>query len=136
VNVTINPGSGPALEATEEQAEANMLRFTSDLAERGIPSTCQRTADKDYGDGRYAYLVTPTVGEPQEVQMPGLPLDQVRWLGAEGQDIWDFPRLYVNGNSWIWYFALNRFDPDDAPQLWPNGTIQGGEPIEAGEPRG
>lgn len=129
MNVIINPGSGPVPEATEEHAAANMAVFTDDLRTRGIPASTftRRTAD-DYGSGRYAYDVHLNDGTSVQIQMPGLPVDQVRWLGAEGQDIWDFPRLYVDDGSWIWYFALNCFEPDDAPSRWPNGTVDGGEP--------
>ncbi|MEU3529404.1 hypothetical protein AB0E62_37125 [Streptomyces sp. NPDC038707] len=130
MNVVINPGTGPIPEATEEQATKNMTAFLLDLRTRDIPAYAisRRPATRDYGDGRYAYLVHLDDGTSTEVQMPGLPLDQVRWLGADGQDIWQFPRLYVDDSSWIWYFALNCFEPDDAPSRQPNGTVQGGEP--------
>jgi len=38
--------------------------------------------------------------------MPGLPLDRVRYIGAPEQNAWRFPRLFVDGNSWLWEFAL------------------------------
>ena len=129
MKIAINPGSGPVSEATEQNAIDNMGQFTADLRERGVGvNTFTRRPGADYGDGRYAFAVHTDDGLDTEVQMPGLPLDQVRWLRAEGQDIWDFPRLYVDDGSWIWYFALNCFMPDDAPSREPNGTVQGGEP--------
>ncbi|MFF9271094.1 hypothetical protein [Streptomyces rochei] len=128
MNVVINPGSGPVNEATEQNATDNMAVFTDDLLQRGIPvTTFTRRTAADYGQGRYAYEVLLNDGTSVEVQMPGLPVDRVRWLGAESQDIWDFPRLYVDDGSWIWYFALNCFEPDDAPSRHPNGTVEGGE---------
>lgn len=128
--IAINPGSGPVVEATEENATANMGVFAEDLRARGINVTAlARRAEADYGDGRYAYTVTTDDGADTEVQMPGLPVAQVRWLKSEGQDIWQFPRLYVNDGSWIWYFALDQFSADDAPRRWPDGTITGGEII-------
>jgi hypothetical protein len=45
--------------------------------------------------------------------MPGLPVEQVRYMGESGQNIWDFPRLYVDDSSWIWEFALSSCEPDD-----------------------
>jgi hypothetical protein len=30
----------------------------------------------------------------------------VRYLGIPGQNIWDFPRLFVDGSSWVWKFAI------------------------------
>ena len=41
------------------------------------------------------------------VEMPGLPLEQVRYMGHEGQNARDYPRLYVDGASWLWEFAVN-----------------------------
>jgi len=39
--------------------------------------------------------------------MPGLPLDLVRYTGENGQNIWNFPRLYLDDSSWVWKFAAN-----------------------------
>lgn len=36
--------------------------------------------------------------------MPGWPLGQVRW--QPDADAWQFPRLYVDGGSWLWGFAV------------------------------
>ena len=131
-SVSINPGSGAVAEATEQNAIDNMAVFTGDLHTRGIDVTAFiRRAEADYGDGRYAFTVT-TGDASAEVQMPGLPVGQVRWLKSEGQDIWQFPRLYVDDGSWIWYFALDQFADDDAPRRWPNGTVTGGEIIRFG----
>lgn len=128
LSVHLNPGSGPVAEATEQNATSNMTAFVADLTERGLRiDEFRRAVQADYGDGRYAFLVYYVDGVNVEVQMPGLPLEQVRWLGADGQDIWQFPRLYVNDASWVWYFALNQFEDDDKPRRWANGTVQGGE---------
>lgn len=133
-SIAVNPGSGPVTGATEENATANMAAFTDDLRTRGINvTTFTRRPDADYGDGRYAFTVTTDDGISTEVQMPGLPIDQVRWLKTEGQDIWQFPRLYVNDGSWIWYFALDQFTDDDTPRRWPDGTVTGGEIIRFGD---
>lgn len=132
MTIFINPGSGPVAEATEEQAELNMRQFVADLHERGHANVVWgRKPDADYNnddqDGRFCWTVGVNGGEPVEVQMPGLPLERVRWLG-DAQDIWQFPRLYVDDSSWVWFFALNQFRNDgiDAPS--PNNTVQGGEP--------
>lgn len=137
MSIGINPGSGPLAGATEESAVTNIAAFVDDLTTRGlIIDEYRRRAEADYGDGRYAFLVYYADGTSVEVQMPGLPLDRVRWLKSEGQDIWQFPRLYVNDGSWIWYFALDQFGDDDAPRRWPNGTVQGGETIQFTRPVG
>lgn len=142
ISISINPGSGPVERATEQNAINNMGAFTADLRERGIDvDTFTRRPNADYGDGRYAFSVHVGDGLTTEVQMPGLPLDQVRWLGAEGQDIWQFPRLYVDDSSWIWYFALNAFEVEREPR-WADGSVHGGEVMkfdsntEAGESSG
>lgn len=38
--------------------------------------------------------------------MPGIALENVRYVGADDQNIWDFPRLYVEGSSWVWEFGV------------------------------
>ncbi len=38
--------------------------------------------------------------------MPGFPLDRVRYIEGEKRSILDFPRLYVDGSSWIWYIGI------------------------------
>jgi hypothetical protein len=41
-------------------------------------------------------------------------LEKVRYLDSENQDIFNFPRLYVDGSSWVWKYALNVcFNQDD-----------------------
>jgi hypothetical protein len=107
VNIIINPGSGPVHEATEQHAAANMAIFADDLRSRGITvNTFTRRPDADYGDGRYAYTLHLDDGAA-EIQMPGLPVDRVRYLDQSDQNIWDFPRLYVDDSSWVWKFALD-----------------------------
>lgn len=107
MSVIINPGSGPVPEATEEHAAGNMVVFADDLRQRGTESsTFTRRPDADYGDGRYAYTLHLDDDITAEIQMPGLPVEQVRYLSEPGQNIWDFPRLYVDDSSWIWKFAL------------------------------
>jgi len=130
ISISVNPGSGPVAEATEQNAIDNMAVFTDDLRTRGITVTGSvRRPEADYGSGRYAFTVTTDDDHATEIQMPGLPVDQVRWLKSEGQDIWQFPRLYVDDGSWIWYFALDQFAGDDGPRRWPDGTVEGGELI-------
>lgn len=129
-SIAINPGSGRVAESTEQNAIANMAVLLDDLRTRSLnPSTFVRRAEADYGDGRYAFNVLIDDANI-EVQMPGLPIDQVRWLKSEGQDIWQFPRLYIDDSSWVWYFALDQFAGDDAPRRWPDGTVTGGEIIQ------
>ena len=112
--IVINPGSGPVSEATEEHAAANMAIFADDLRAAGrAVDTFTRCADSDYGEGRYAYTLAMADGRSIEIQMPGLPVDQVRYLDKPDQNIWDFPRLYVDGSSWVWKYALGVCEPEE-----------------------
>jgi hypothetical protein len=100
-NLFINPGTGPVDDATEANARVNIRQFITDLGIDGV--RVRRLARADYGDGRYAFRLYYK-GRRCEVQMPGLPLDQTRW--QKGLDPWEFPRLYVEGSSWLWSFAV------------------------------
>lgn len=106
VELSINPGSGP-VEASEEEATKNIEFLIKDV---NLPNvTFVRCPDKDYhkeyNNGRLAYelrLGQRTV----EVQMPGVPIDKVRY-DKDKQDAVDFPRLYVDGSSGWWEFAVS-----------------------------
>jgi hypothetical protein len=109
-SVLINPGTGPCGGATVDNAAENMEQFIKDCP---CASRFEREEAGDYGDGRFCFQVfwDECPGKSWEVQMPGLPLDQVRYMGAEDQNIWNFPRLYVGGSSWVWKYALlKRYD--------------------------
>ena len=102
MRVFINPGAGPVQGATEENAIENIKVFIADMGIDGIK--CVRLPEKD-SDGRFAFLLEKN-GFVHEVKMPGLPCEKVRYVDDGKQNIFDFPRLYVNGASWIWPFAL------------------------------
>lgn len=102
--VFINPGTGPADNAYEDDARHNMDAFMVDLGIKGI--RVRRHARADYGAGRFAYRLYYQ-GRKVEIQMPGWELARVRFTGADEQNVWDFPRLYVNDDSWLWRYALN-----------------------------
>ena len=105
------PGTGPGEGGSLEHAKANMDAFAADLRDAGLYATSlTRNEDADE-QGRFGYVLTMGDARKLEVEMPGLPLDQVRYVGADGQDIWDFPRLYIDGSSWIWMFALRQCEP-------------------------
>lgn len=99
----INPGSEPLPDATEEQAVLNMAAFADELSQHVGVASYVRAATSDYGDGRYAFEILTDDERRIEVQMPGAPLDRVR-------DGWT--RLYVDGSSWVWDFALKMCEPD------------------------
>ena len=103
VNVIINPGTGPVLNSTEENAIENIKHFINDNGVEGV--LYERSPENDYGDGRYAFNLKKD-GVCHEIQMPGLPIENVRYLGDKNPDIWHYPRLYVDGSSWVWGYAL------------------------------
>ena len=100
----VNAGTDPVEGSREEHATQNIAQLVQDTGLTGI--IVRRDAPKDYGEGRFAYELGYH-GRKIEVQMPGLPLEQVRFLGEKGQSILPFPRLYVNGSSWQWKFAAD-----------------------------
>lgn len=104
MNIIINPGSGPVEGATEDQARSNLRVFLSDAGVDGATYSL----GKNCGDGRFAYRIS-NGKRVVEIEMPGIELEKVRWMGEESGNIWDFPRLYIDGSSWIWLFALNIF---------------------------
>ncbi|MEQ4610282.1 hypothetical protein ABMX48_29290 [Streptomyces cavourensis] len=104
--ISINPGSGPVEDATEQQSAENIQTFVMDLAkEHGLAvASIDRTPLADYGEGRFAFDLGFTDGRHAEVQMPGIPVDRIRAGGT---------RLYVDGSSWHWDFALRQCRPPD-----------------------
>lgn len=81
------------------EASKNMRALLKDA---GAPeATISRDSDWDNGDYR-AYVVRLR-GHEVVVDMPDLPLDRVRY--AKSQSIIGFPRLYIEGSSWLWEYA-------------------------------
>lgn len=107
--IIISPGTGPVEGATIDHAYANMDALLKDAGLVG--ATWSRDIDAEEQGGRFSFLVNIPGAERfgrLTVDMPGIPLERVRYTGDEGQNIWDFPRLYVDGSSWVWKFAVNR----------------------------
>jgi hypothetical protein len=145
--LVINPGAGPVAAATRENAAENMRQFAEDctaiydLLPNGLfsddPSTKRTTTsfadlpDEHEPDGRFTFSLTRKDCKGRDIVhkilMPGLPLDDVRYLG-EPQDIWDYPRLYVDRSSWVWKYAVHVIcsgDDEDAEE-----EIESEEPTE------
>jgi hypothetical protein len=103
--VIINPGTGPVAGATVELADAAVRRFAADLRAPGrTVSEPERVASTGH-EGRWTYRITVD-GTDHEIEMPGVPLDRVRYLAEPGQNLFEYVRLYVDGNSWLWVNAL------------------------------
>lgn len=108
MNVYINPGSGPVEGAMEEDAIENMKKFIEDTGTEHL--NCLRIPEED-AEGRFGFLLWKGT-RCHFVDMPGLPLSQVRYMDENGQDIWDYPRLYIDGSSWVWKFAITYCTED------------------------
>jgi hypothetical protein len=100
VSFIINPGTGPVEGATLAHAEANVARLIEDT---GRPFEFRHTGE-EY-DGRFTFELS-LGDERREVDMPGLPLERVRFVNGAEQNIFDFPRLYVDGSSWVWCYGV------------------------------
>lgn len=111
--IAINPGSGPIEGATEEDAVASLRDFISDLRDLHEVDVLRFESLRDEGDGRWSFMLHTTDGRQIEVEMPGWPAERLRWMNEPGQNIWHFPRLYVDGSSWVWLYALRACTPDE-----------------------
>jgi len=97
-----------------------MRAFVADLGLKGV--RILRVLIKP-DDGRYTYRLR--LGERKTtVDMPGIPLAEVRFTN-HGDNPWHFPRLYVDGSSWLWCWALSSAGADltgdedwEAPDGW------------------
>jgi hypothetical protein len=98
--VFVNPGSGHLTGGTEHRARANMVILLGDAGLTGTRFYRRPRADEG---GRFAFSVRTPAGLAV-VLMPGWPLARVRYTGSP-QSPWDFPRLYVDGSSWLWKYA-------------------------------
>lgn len=119
VGFVLNPGTGEIPGATEAHAESNMRHLLTDCNRKDLKFV--RAPEHDKGEGRYSYLVYRDRGTRYHlVEMPGWSLDKVRYM-EESQNAWHFPRLYVDGSSWLWVFALQQLNDADAftePHEW------------------
>lgn len=108
--IVINPGSGPVEGVTEQQAVDNLRHFITDLGPDFPRLDWLRYPRLDDG-GRYGFLLftyyRAEFNPCAMVEMPGIALEKVRFMKSPGQDIWEFPRLYVDKSSWLWFIALN-----------------------------
>jgi hypothetical protein len=132
MTVYINPGTGSVPNASLVQAQANMKVFRDDIdhfayTESGlwerleiIRPNLTEAEQADEAKGRFYFqLRDKQTGRSVDVEMPGIPIEKVRYMRCpQIQNIWDFPRLYIDGSSWVWYFAINTtcsslFSPEE-----------------------
>ena len=126
MTISINPGSGPVSGTylSRENARANMHHFIADLRNRGHSAQHEATGDEE-SHGRWLFVLT--VNEHLHlVEIPGLPLSRVRFMAEPDQSAWDYPRLYVDGSSWLWKYALDIVASGPGNELpCPDGGVCG-----------
>ncbi len=101
----INPGTAPIEGATAGHAKQNIAQLILDVG--FDPEQVEVAHYAEHDDSGRFFFVLRYNDQTCEVEMPGLDLSQVRYLDKE-QNIWDFPRLYVNDESWVWKFAIGH----------------------------
>ena len=101
--VISNPGAGPVDGSSARNAKSNIGAFCRELGLEAPYIRIERHESGDHG-GRYDFVLHRGL-RSTEVSMPGLPLDRVAL--RPGDNAWHFPRLYVDGSSWLWPYALN-----------------------------
>jgi hypothetical protein len=119
----INPGSGPVAEASLEHAEKNIRIFAEEIIQHyGLTVKEIFRIEEEDDDGYYAYgfdVEKDGLERRIRVDMPGLPLEQVHFLGLADQDAWGFKRLDIDRSSWLWKYAVNccnvKPDVDQSP---------------------
>lgn len=116
MSLILNPGAGDVPGATYHNAARNINAFMDDLRKaHGYVGMAVVPRDV-HVRGRWLFVVTCTVPlakaplEQWSIDMPGLPLEQVRYTGPP-MNPFEFPRLYVDGSSWLWKFAVDICAP-------------------------
>ena len=108
--VILNPGTEPREGASVENAIQVAKRIAADLE---LPADCfRRDPDSEKADGWYSFLFN-NGHRDVEVDIPGDDPDEVC-----KSEPWVSRRLYVDGSSWLYGYALkfiaHRDDEDEA----------------------
>jgi len=103
--VLSNLGNGPVSGDTcLDHAIANITTFIKELDMNDPPVSVTMLSPEHDRTGRYQFDLHRGI-RTVAVDMPGLPLDEVRC--TEDFIPQGCPRLYVDGNSWWWHYALD-----------------------------
>lgn len=99
----INPGTDPCERSLRRYADASIRKFARDL---GLPpSLPKRDGEQDEEEGLFPYKIK--VGRRSvRIDIPGWDWKRLRYMGKP-QCCGDFPRLYVDGSSYWWIYALS-----------------------------
>lgn len=110
VKVIQNPGAEKSF-GSIELAENNIKKFIEDS---GIYFEYEYSGQRL--NGRFVFnLIHKNIS--YEIGMVGENIESVRYIDGYTQNIWDYPRLYVNGNSYVWLYALKNVTGETEKEL-------------------
>jgi hypothetical protein len=103
----INPGTGICARARLSWARSNLRRFLADLDVPGIEMRLVEDVDEQgYACFRLSRRTAKRVHRCV-VHVPGIGIRRVRYSLSNRRDICAVQRLYVDGSSWAWPYALS-----------------------------
>lgn len=105
--VIADMGTGAVEEGSKEQSEINIKKFISDCFSHNPQLRFKYEFIEIEKNGRHTYELTNEDYRTYIVQMPAVSLEKVRFMGEEGQTVIGVPRLYVDGSSWLWKYAID-----------------------------
>lgn len=94
--------SGPVPDACMEHSVVNIDAFIKELGMEAPAVAVTMHSPEHDGTGRYQFVLHRGI-RTVDVDMPGIPLGEVRC--TKGDRLVP-PRLYVDGNSWLWCYGL------------------------------
>lgn len=99
--IIINPGTEAIPQTTFENAYESAKALMHDCGfSREDGYKISRDAKRD-SNGWYGFIVTKDGKHPLDVDIPGCDPERTQ----KGEP-WVSPRLYVDGSSWLWGYAL------------------------------
>lgn len=110
MTVVINPGTGPVGGATEDNARHACEQFVLALKASGATALFDGTLGTPR-EGRWPATITVD-GRTHHVDMPGCDPAITR-----SSTPFVSPRMYVDGSSWWWKYALAVIIGDDGVEL-------------------
>ena len=111
MTLAINPGSGHCANATFDHARANMRQWIEDCNLPGL-NFRHEPEHNQFGNDRGGRFYFTAFREGSDVEvlvtMPGLPLEQVRFMASDTVQATDYPRIFTgeHQNTWWWPWSL------------------------------
>lgn len=115
IGVIINPGTEPVENSDVENAIESVGRLIVDSCQEDV--TAGRAPSRDDG-GRYGFVLKKEGSDKEiDIDMPGCDPD----LMQRGEPLVS-PRLYVDGSSWLWQYAIGFVNFDKPLQTERSGV--------------